>query len=326
MGFAKGRFGFVFTEDHKSQPDLFIHLRKSGVTPPCFWNAAGLLSNRMNHVIAWSAATGPRNVPVAPRAVLIDVLIATQCLRRMRLGKTAIPLAEGFLNSAIVRAEFRPQLGVGLPNLFRSRLRLTPDGFSAAQRFEIPCIRHHIFMACGEELGVVFSTFFPNYLDNKVLLPKHLIHQRPQMMHLIVINRDEDRAVVGQQLAQELQPREHHAAPLVVAGEIVAVHRAAQPVAHHRRVDLVVVNPALVAGVVGRVDVDALHLAVKGRQQRLERLQVVALDDEIVVQARALADPARLYRLQLAERDDEMVVLHQRFAFELECRHGNRVC
>ncbi len=50
-----------------------------------------------------------------------------------------------------------------------------------------------------------------------------------------------------------------------------------------------IVNPAFVTGVVGRVDVDALHLAVISGEPRLERLQVVALDDEVVVQTRRLA-------------------------------------
>ena len=124
------------------------------------------------------------------------------------------------------------------------------------------------------------SRSYKDFAPNGACIPfssPNLIHQRPQMMHLVVVDGDEDRAVVGQQLAQELQPREHHAAPLVVAGEIVAVHRAAQPVAHHRRVDLVVVNPPLVAGVVGRVDVDALHLPGIAWQQRLERVQVVEI-------------------------------------------------
>lgn len=136
-------------------------------------------------------------------------------------------------------------------------------------------------------------------------------------MHLVVIDGDEDRAVVGEQFAQEFQPREHHAAPFVVASKIVSVHRLAQPVADHRRVDLVVVNPGFVAGVVGRVDVDALHLSMIGGQQSLERLEVVPLDDEIVVQARALAQPTRLHRIQLAEWHDQMVILHQWLAFKL---------
>ena len=53
----------------------------------------------------------------------------------------------------------------------------------------------------------------------------------------------------------------------------------------------VAVGPALVASVVGRIDVDAPDLAVVRRQQRLQRGQVVALDDQVVVQARLRAQP-----------------------------------
>ena len=90
------------------------------------------------------------------------------------------------------------------------------------------------------------------------------------MMHLVVVDGHEDRPVLPEQFAQELEARQHHAAPLVVAGQIVAVHDSAQPVPHEGRVDVVVVRPAFVARVVGRIDVDALYLAVIGREQSLQ--------------------------------------------------------
>ena len=140
-------------------------------------------------------------------------------------------------------------------------------------------------------------------------------------MKLVVVDGDEDRAVVTQKLAQQLQAGEHHAAPLVVAGEVLAVHDLAQPVLHHGGVDVVVVGPALVAGVVGRVDVDALDLAVIRRQQRLQGGQVVALDDQVVVQARLPAQPPGPDRLHLVERNRQMVVLHEHPSLELQPRH-----
>lgn len=56
-----------------------------------------------------------------------------------------------------------------------------------------------------------------------------------------------------------------------------------QPLTDQRAVDVVVVGPALVACVVRRIDVDALHLPRVVRQQRFERDKVVALHDEIAV-------------------------------------------
>lgn len=55
----------------------------------------------------------------------------------------------------------------------------------------------------------------------------------------------------------------------------------AEPALDLRGVDLVVVHPALVAGVIGRVDVDALHLPCVFGEQGLEGVEVVALDDEV---------------------------------------------
>ena len=57
----------------------------------------------------------------------------------------------------------------------------------------------------------------------------------------------------------------------------------AQPLANLRAVDVVVVGPALVARVVRRVDVDTLDLPRVARQQRLQGVQVVALDDEVAL-------------------------------------------
>jgi hypothetical protein len=52
-----------------------------------------------------------------------------------------------------------------------------------------------------------------------------------------------------------------HAQPFIMARQVfgLAVHDLAQPVAHFGRIDVVVVNPALVARVIGRVDIDALN-------------------------------------------------------------------
>ena len=63
----------------------------------------------------------------------------------------------------------------------------------------------------------------------------------------------------------------------------------ADPFLELRLREVVVVDPAFVAGVVGRIDVDALDPAGVRRQQRLEGQQVVAFDDQVAVEARLLA-------------------------------------
>ena len=85
-----------------------------------------------------------------------------------------------------------------------------------------------------------------------------------------------------EELTKEGKPRIKHAEPLVVARQILRFgsHGLAQPVADFWAVDRVVVDPIFVPRVVGRVDVDALHLPGVIRQKCLERQQVVALHQE----------------------------------------------
>ena len=46
--------------------------------------------------------------------------------------------------------------------------------------------------------------------------------------------------------------------------------------------DIIVVAPALVAGVVGRVNIDALHLALILRQQGFQCFKIIAVDDHVL--------------------------------------------
>ena len=57
------------------------------------------------------------------------------------------------------------------------------------------------------------------------------------------------------------------------------------------------------------------------RQQGLERLEVVPVHHQIVVQARLVREAFGFHRLQLVVGHEQMVILHQRFAFEIERGH-----
>ena len=142
------------------------------------------------------------------------------------------------------------------------------------------------------------------------------------MVHFVVVDGHEDRPVLPEQCAEQLQARHQHAAPLVVPGQVIAVHHPAQPVPHEGRIHVVVVRPALVARVVGRIDVDALYLSVIGRQQRLQRGQVIAVDDQVVVEARLLAQPVLARRQQLVEGYGQVMVLYEYLPLEVEPWQG----
>ena len=87
---------------------------------------------------------------------------------------------------------------------------------------------------------------------------------------------------------------------------------AGKPFTDHRTVDVVVVAPTLVAGVVRRIDKHAIHLA---------RVQVVAVDDQIAVEPR-LAYRLLGVRRQRPERHREVMVVDELLALEDQFRHG----
>ena len=105
------------------------------------------------------------------------------------------------------------------------------------------------------------------------------------MRELIIINADEYCTVVRQQLMQKPQSRVHHAEPLVVTRKILAflANDLSKSFFQLRVVHIVVVNPPLVARVVRRIDVDAFDSALVARQQRLQRGEIVAVDDHVFI-------------------------------------------
>ena len=84
---------------------------------------------------------------------------------------------------------------------------------------------------------------------------------------------------------QQMQPGPYHAQPLIVPFQVFNVNRAIflQPRLQQRAVDVVVVDPVFVAGVVGRIDVDALDFASILREECLQCVEVVSVEDEVIV-------------------------------------------
>ena len=121
----------------------------------------------------------------------------------------------------------------------------------------------------------------PDNICNKILFPKNFIQEAAEVVDFVIVDGDEDSPIGAEELAEESEAWEHHAEPFVVAGEVVASDGFGEPLSDSGCVHVVVVSPAFVAGVVGRVDVDALHLSAIARKQGAESLQVIAFDDEI---------------------------------------------
>src|SRR5574344_2130609 len=119
---------------------------------------------------------------------------------------------------------------------------------------------------------------------------------------------------------QEPQTRVHHAEPLVMAREVLALLAAdlAEPLFPLRIVDIVIVHPTFLARVVRRIDVDALDLALVARQQRLKRSKIVAVDDHVLRRRRRAMPPLAL---QHTERHLVVVVDHLVFPSPFQHRH-----
>ena len=106
-------------------------------------------------------------------------------------------------------------------------------------------------------------SLLPYHRRYKIRAPEHLVHQHLEVVRFVVVNRDPDAAVLSQQFPQQHQTRIHHAQPLAVLQLVVVVLE--------RRLR-----------VVRRVDEDALHAPGIDGDQRLQRQQVVSLNQQIL--------------------------------------------
>jgi len=102
-------------------------------------------------------------------------------------------------------------------------------------------------------------------------------------MNLIIINSDEDCAIVSEELMEETEARVHHAEPLVVSGEICSEgpNGFPQPFLDGWAVDVVVVDPTFIAGIIGRIDEDAFDSAGVVGEECFEREEVIAFNEEV---------------------------------------------
>ena len=98
----------------------------------------------------------------------------------------------------------------------------------------------------------IFSrvTLLPNISCDEILPPKHLIHHHLEVMRFVIVDGHPDAAILGKQIAQQLQTRIHHRQPLAVFEIVVVMFERA-------------------FGVVRRIDKNTFHATGIERQQRL---------------------------------------------------------
>ena len=96
-----------------------------------------------------------------------------------------------------------------------------------------------------------------------------------------------------------------------MAGKVFFVNNLTEPVLHHRAGDIIVIDPLLIAGIVRRVDIDTLYLASVSRQKCLEGRQIIAVDNQIVMQAGLAGNAFILFGDKLVVFYAQMVILNE---------------
>jgi hypothetical protein len=110
----------------------------------------------------------------------------------------------------------------------------------------------------------------------------------------------------------------------VAQGVINADRVLFEPFPQDRAIDVVVISPIFVAGVVGWVNEDAIHLARIHGQKRLEGVQVVAVDDQIPAKINVSHRFIRMGH-QRAIGHCQVMVTYEFFSLEVKFGHGEDI-
>ena len=117
-------------------------------------------------------------------------------------------------------------------------------------------------MSCRNKLGIAsaFQIIHDGNIRDKIFSPEDFVADDFEVMSLLVVDGNKNRAVVGEEVAQKLQPRIHHGKPFAV-------------------LEIVVVMLEGGVSVIRRVNVNAFDgTAIEG-QESFEHGEIVAVND-----------------------------------------------
>ena len=103
------------------------------------------------------------------------------------------------------------------------------------------------------------------------------------MCLFVVVNADENCSVLCEKLMEQPQTRIHHAEPFVMTGEVFPFFpdNFTEPFFYFRIVDVIIIDPLFIAGIVGWIDVDTFYSAFVFGEERLESIKVIAVNNFI---------------------------------------------
>ena len=132
---------------------------------------------------------------------------------------------------------------------------------------------------------------FPYYSTNEIVYPPNLITNLPKILYLIIINRNKNNPILRQQRTSNHKSWINHITPirmetstrLSVLEIFVSqfIHSATCLVILFRRHSKIIMIDKVVTRIIGRVDIDHLHLAHIRTLQQFQHFEVVALDIEV---------------------------------------------
>ena len=142
-----------------------------------------------------------------------------------------------------------------------------------------------------EEFRVVLATLFPGNVGNKIFHAEYFGQQVAKISNFSIVDADGDHPVIAQQSARQSQTREQHIQPVRVEPARSFSVRADFSAAFGLASQLQIVGHAvpkivriheILARVVGRIDIDQLHLAGVAFLQELQHFEIVALDHQVL--------------------------------------------
>ncbi len=104
----------------------------------------------------------------------------------------------------------------------------------------------------------------PRNICNEIVYTKNLIAYQPKVSLLCIINTNKDDPILRKQSLKKYKPGIHHTKPLIVAAQVLAffTYNLSEPFANFRVIDIIIVDPALISGIIWRIDIDAFNTAL----------------------------------------------------------------
>src|SRR4030067_1395539 len=109
---------------------------------------------------------------------------------------------------------------------------ITHDEFERMPKSLVFCVEQNMIMHIAKPFCIILrrKLLLPNHIRNKIVSPKHLIHDNLEIVCLVVIDGNPYASVFRKQFSQQLQTRIHQRKPLCMLKIIVVVLESASRV------------------------------------------------------------------------------------------------